>query len=279
MAAKVTSNKSAKQRNGHGKLWISLAVVVILGILLLYLYETYGSIPSSIAPVLSSGKQLNSSALESIVLQKVSVANTFAVYYTGEITIKKDPPISFSYAKYYNDTKITLSMQNVQPIGNVSAVLLSKKFSPNGTLCIKADRNSVFDIINSSNMTDGYRCVQTHDSSTREELLSIANNFVNLSSLSNIAMKSYSLTLYDGQPCYSVSGSGTIMVNSTLVDVNSSVQTPVNLQFSACFSAQYNIPLTLSANMTASNGSSIKISLNESSTDQATNAGQVDSLP
>jgi multidrug transporter EmrE-like cation transporter len=279
VATKVVSDKSAKPVKGHRKLWVSLAIVLIIAIALLYLYESYGSLPSSVVQALSSGKQLNSTVLQNIVLQKVNSSNTFAVSYSGQITIKKDPPISFSYAKYYNDTRITLSVDNVTPFGNLSAVLITKKLSQNGTLCIKADKNSVFNIIQSGNVTDGYKCVQTYNGSAHEELLSIANSFVNVSSLANIATKSYGLSLYNGQPCYSISGSGTIKVNSTLVDVSSPAQTPVAIQFDACLSGQYNIPLTLSANMTAPNGSSIKISLNESSVNEAATADQVDSLP
>ena len=71
MATNEVFDKGAKQGKGHKKLWIALAVLLVLGISLLYLYETYGSLPSSIAPVLSSGKQLNSTVLQNIVFQKV----------------------------------------------------------------------------------------------------------------------------------------------------------------------------------------------------------------
>jgi len=279
MATDATSDKSVKQGKGHKKLWIALAAVVVFGLFLLDLFETYGNLPRSIVPVLSSGKLLNSTVLQNIIFQKIDSSNTFSANYLGQIIIRRDPPISFSYSKYYEDNRITFSIGGIPPFGNLSVISISRNLSSDGTLCIKSDPDSVFGAISGSEMVDGYRCTATHNSPMWTQLLNIANLFVNVSSMSNIATKSYSITLYDGQPCYSVSGSGIIKVNSTLVDVNSSAQTPVNINFNACFSAQYNIPLTFSANLTAANGSSIQILLNETSINQNTTAHQVDSLP
>jgi hypothetical protein len=276
MAKEIVEKKTKK--GGHKKLFASVAVLIVLGVLI-YLYEAYGSLPSSLASAVSSGQQLNSTVLEGALIQKVNSSKTFAVNYTGQIIIKKDPPISFSFAKYYNDTKVALSIENVSPFGNLSVMLISKNMSAQGTLCIKADPNSVFNEIASSNVTNGYKCIQTYNSSAQAQLFNIANNFVNVSSLSGVTTSSYGVRIYNGQLCYSVSGSGTISVNSTLVGGNSSAQTPANIDFSTCLSARYNIPLYVSANLTAANGSSIQISLDESSISQATSLDQVSSLP
>ena len=279
MATKETAEKSSKN-GSHKKLLITVAAVVIVLSVLFYLYETYGSIPSSLASTLSSGKPLDSAALQNILLQKVDAAKTFAVSYTGQIIINRDPPISFSFAKYYNDTRITLSLEDIPPIGNLSIILISNKLGPNGTLCIKADQGSAFNNIEGGNVSNGYRCVQTNSGSAQAQLINIMNMYINVSSLGGITTSSYGLTVHDGQPCYFVSGSGTINVNSTLIDVVSSApQTPVGIHFNTCLSAQYNIPLNISANMTAANGSSIKISLDESMINQTTTAYEVDSLP
>ena len=273
------TGKSAKKGGSHTKLLLSLAAVVIVLGILVYLYETYSGLPSALASTLSSGKQLNSTVLTGVILQKVNTANTFAVNYTGQIIIKRDPPISFSFAKYYNDTKVALSIENVPPFGNLSVVLLSKNASTQGTLCIKADPNSVFNQIRSGNVTNGYRCIQTYNGSAQVQFLNIANTFVNVSSLSGITTTKYGVKLYNGQPCYAVSGTGMISVNSTLIGSNSSAQTPANVNFNICLSAQYNIPLYVSANLTTANGGSMQISLNASSISQATSLSQVKSLP
>ncbi len=278
--AKDNESKNAKKGKGHKVLLASLAVLLMLAVIIAYLYETYGSLPGAVVSTVSSGKQLNSTVLEGTLTQKINAAKTFAVNYTGQIVIKKDPPISFSFTKYYNDTKMALSIKDLQPFGNLSVVMISKNMSSmQGTLCIKADPNSVFDTIESNNVTNGYKCVQTYNGSAWSQLLGIANVFINVSSLSGITMSSYGVKLYDGQPCFSVSGTGSMLVNSTLVDGNSATQTPVNVNFNTCLSAQYNIPLYVYANLTAANGSSILISLNASSVSQATSQAQINSLP
>lgn len=275
-------NKGKKSHKGR---WIGLAVAIIIIVGIIYLYETYGTIPSTLISTLSTGKQLNSSTLESVMFQKIATSNTFAVNYTGQITIKKDPAISFSFAKYYNSTKITFSVADSPIFQNASGVFVSKNvssnglMSPYGTLCFKASPGSVLNLINGSNVTNGYRCVQTSDPEVQAQAERITNAFVNISSLNNAAPKSYGVKLYNGQPCYYVAGNGTIYVNSSLVDINTGIQTPVNINFNACFSAQYGIPVTVWANMSASNGSSITISLNESSINQNTTSDQVNSLP
>ena len=253
-------------------------LLIVFGVLA-YLYETYGSLPSALASTVSSGKQLNSTVLEGALLQKVTSSKTFAVNYTGQIIITKDPPISFSFSKYYNDTKVALSIYDLPPFGNVSVVLISKNLSSRGTLCIKADPNSVFNKIESNNVTNGYKCIQTYNGSAQAQLFNIANTFINVSSLSGITTTSYGVRFYNLQPCYYVSGTGTMSVNSTLVDGTSSAQTPVNVNFNTCVSAQYNIPLYVSANLTAANGSNIRIMLNASSISQATSPDQVNSIP
>ena len=218
-------------------------------------------------------------------MQKINSTKTFAVNYAGQIIITKDPPISFSFIKYYNVTKVTLSINDLPPFGNLSVIFLSKNLVLNdpsadgGTLCIKADPHSIFSNIQSSNVTNGYKCIQTYNSSAKAQLFNIANTFVNVSSLSGITTTSYGIRFYNLQPCYYVSGTGTMKVNSTLVDVNSSAQTPVSANFATCVSAQYDVPLYVSVNLTAANGSSISILLNESSISHAANQSQVNSLP
>jgi len=279
MATEEAADKNTKKGKGRKKGLIGLVIIVIILGALVYLYETYGNLPTALLSIVSSGKQLNATTLKGVLLQKINSTKTFVVNYTGQIIIRKDPAVSFSFAKYYNSTRVSFSVTDLLQFGNVSAIFISRNISTHGTLCIKASSSSILDLINSSNVTNGYKCVQTDNSSVQAQLMRIADVFVNVSSLSNIAIKSYGIQLYNGQPCYSVSGSGSIEVNSTLVDGDSAAQTPVNVGFSACFSAQYNIPLYISANLTASNGSNIIINLNESSMSQATTAGQVTAPP
>ncbi len=277
MAARSAGKGSAGQ--GSRKALIAVVAAAALIGIAAYAYVLYGSLPAALASTLSSGRQPNSTALQGMLLQKIDSAKTFSVGYSGQITINRDPPIGFSFAKYYNDTRISFFFEDMPTFGNLSAVVISRNFGENGTLCIRADPGSALAIRNGSSAGNGYSCLQTGSSGAGAQLFGIADRLVNVSSLSGISTHSYGVTLYGGQPCYSVSGSGTIMVNSTLVDVKSSAQAPVSVGFSACFSAQYNIPLTIDANLTAGNGSSIRILLNESTIGEAASAEEVDALP
>jgi type II secretory pathway pseudopilin PulG len=279
MAAKESADKSAKSGKGHRKRWIALIVVLVILGVLAYLYEMYGSLPTMLISVLSSGKQLNSTTMEGAMLQKLNATKTLAASYSGQITFNSDPSANFSFTKYYGDIRVAFSASGIPAFGNVSAIFVTSNTSAHGTLCIKTSSASIFDMFNSSNVTDGYKCMQTYNTSAREQLFRVADIFVNLSSLSYATLKSYGISFYNGQPCYSASGSGSIEVNSTLVGGSSSTQTPVNAEFSTCLSAQYSIPLYISANLTAANGSSIRVRLNESSMSQTTTASEATALP
>ena len=279
MAAKEAKDSGAVRGKSHKGRWIGLAILFVIIVAGAYFYETYGGLVSSLITVLSAGKQINSSTLQSVMFQKIDALKAFSTNYTGTIVINQDPAMGFSYAKYYNDTRVTFYAYNLSRLGNVSAVFVTKNTSAYGTLCIKASPGSPFNITSGGNITNGYRCVQTQSRSVQAQLLGMARVFIDLSSLGNVVPKSYSLSSYNGQPCYSVSGTGTVNVNSTLLNASAAGYTPVNVSFSACFSGQYNIPLYVHASMISKRGGSMIVSLNETSISQATTAAQVTAPP
>ena len=274
--------KQKKKGKGHKRLKIAaVAIIIILGALLV-LYEMYGSLPSSILSAVSSGKQLNATTLQGIIFQKVNAAPMFSVNYTGNITIKSDPPFSVSFIKYYNETWYSFISYNFTfPTHNLtvfnssstSIILLIPNSSNNayGTLCVGGIPVGI------GTSFGGYRCFQTYGNETQEA--AIANLFFNVSSLSNVTTTSYGLSQYNGQPCYLISGIGTIDVNGELLGGNFSAETPMSLDFRACLSAQYDIPLNIQANMNAANGASIYIDVSESALGTTTNGNEVTVSP
>ena len=276
-AEEADGQKQKEAGKGHKKLKIFLIALVVLFGVLFALYEMYGSLPSSVLSAVNSGKPLNATVLEGIVLQKVNASPMFSANYTGNITINNgsDPSFHFSFLKYYNATRYTFSvtgLYHLQSSKNVSILYITNSSnSMQNTLCAEGVPVSIGTVAGS------YTCFKTYNNWTQEA--GIANLFVNVSSINNVATTSYGVSLYNGQPCYSVSGTGTIGVNGALFGASSSGEIPMGLTFSACLSAQYNIPLYISAYMTGANGRSVSINLNESAIGMATNSNQVMGLP
>ena len=75
--------------------------------------------------------------------------------------------------------------------------------------------------------------------------LTAVNKVVDTSSLRNLNISSYSLSSWNGQPCYFVSGSGSADINGALVNQTGFV--PSNFTFDTCVSAQYDVPLEFNA--------------------------------
>ena len=280
--AQIEDPKQKKKGKGHKRLKIAAVTIIIILGALLVLYEMYGSLPSSILSAVSSGKQLNATTLQGIIFQKVNAAPMFSVNYTGNITIKSDPPFSVSFIKYYNETWYSFIAHNFTfPTHNLtvfnssstSIILLIPNSNNNayGTLCVGGIPVRI------GTSFGGYKCFQTYGNGTQEA--AIANLFFNVSSLSNMAITSYGLNMDNGQPCYLISGTGTIDVNSELLGSNSSAYTPMNLNFKACLSAQYNIPIQIVATMTAANGANVTIDVSESALGTTTNSNEVTVSP
>ena len=74
-------------------------------------------------------------------------------------------------------------------------------------------------------------------------LLNVASNIAELQTLGNLSTSSYGVSLYQGQLCYSVNGTATIMVNGTLFGMSGYL--PGRVDFNACLDAKYNLPLRL----------------------------------
>ncbi|MHB1830584.1 MAG: hypothetical protein ACYCO0_04280 [Candidatus Micrarchaeaceae archaeon] len=263
----------AAKAKKHGKgLKIAAAVLLILILGGAYIYLTYGSLPSAIL----SAKQLNYSTIRSIALQKEASTLMMSVSYIGSIEVNNtDPYVQVAFSKYHNDSRTTFNLTSlpvvgsVNEIGNMSAVIISLNNGTSGYSCVK--------VWNSAATAGGrYSCSSLSNVSGNFE--SLIGDLVNISSLKNLHMDSYGLSFYEGQqPCYSVSGTGSIMVNGALVGMAGYV--PSNFSFSACVSAQYDIPLMLIGTMSTRGGKFVHVDMLQSGINFTTDYSQVTSLP
>ncbi len=257
---------------------IALVILIIIIAAAYYVYVTYGSLPSSLYSTLSSGKQLNATVLEGIILQKVNASPTYNLGYEGHVTTSAgDPVITFNYLKYVNDRRAVFTSQGLPVFGNASVTIISLNNSASGYLCVNTTNSSALNSLVPGGSNGVYRC--TSAVSAEGQLQGVVDLLVNVSTLSNMVTGSPSVGSYDGQPCYSISGTASVDINSSLVGATGNAQTPSNVSFSACLSASEDIPLTLNATFTASNGGTVVVSAYNTGINLNATQAQVTSLP
>ncbi|VVB76859.1 Uncharacterised protein [uncultured archaeon] len=258
-------SKNEPKKHGNGLKIVAgvLLVVVLAGA---YLYYTYGSLPSAVL----SSKQVNESTLRSALLQKISSTPQLSFAYLGSIVINNtDPYIAINFSKYYNDSRATFSFTQFPVLGNVSVIIISLNNGTSGYGCLKAWNSTLGE-------AKGYVCTTATGLAT-SGIMDTLNRIVNTSSISNLQISSYGISLWNGQPCYSVSGSGAMKVNGALV--NQAGFIPSTFDFDSCFSAQYNIPLTLNGTFDLGNGRFAHVRIRQTGMGLATSDSEVVSLP
>lgn len=250
--AKDNKIKDNNPKKKHTKLIAGLIIAAVIIILLTYLYETYGSLPSGIATAVLSGKPLTGSELQNLLLRKVSSYAYFKANYTGNITINTDPPITVALFKYGSNYLYDITLSGVPNVGDLE---IRYTTPVNGNLqgenlCVLSNSTSIATKLNT------YPGVRICKNPSNHTTFSgkVANLLVNASSLENINITNYGLSEYSGQPCYSVSGTGTIDINSSITGSASGPTIPAKMNFSTCLSAQYNLPFYINLNLIASNG-------------------------
>ncbi len=234
-----TATKKARKSRHLG---LILSAIIVLA--LAYLVYAYGSLPYSVI----TAKQLNASTLKSIMLSKVNSAKTLNLSYNGSVSVNStDPSVGLYYNKSNGNTYLGLMItQNNGHYGQVLASLTN--ITKPGTVCTQY-RNQYG--LNDSCMFEKPYVPMLH----------LADEIANFSTLGNVSLSSYSLQIYRGQPCYSLSGTATMMANGTLAGESGFI--PAKVNFNTCLSAQYNIPLELSGYAALSNGAVVLFSFNE----------------
>jgi len=258
----LATNNKIKDKNPkkkHTKLMVGLIIIAVVVILLLYLYETYGSLPSGLATAVLSGKPLTASEMKTLLLHKMSSYAYFKANYTGNMTINTDPPIQVSIFKSGSNYFYNIALSNMSTIGNLD---IRYTDPVNGSLqgenlCVSSNSASIATKLN----TEPNAVICKNPSNHAIFSGKVANLLVNASSLENLNITNYGLSEYVGQPCYSVSGFGAIDINSSIMGSTSGPTLPAQINFDTCLSAQYNLPLYLILNIMASNGGTMQMYL------------------
>ena len=215
-----------------------LALVVLAGA---YLFFTYGSLPAAVI----TAKNLNSTTLVSIMAQKVNSTALVNLSYSGSILVNNtDPLVSFFYNKNGSQSWSELRLTEMPNVGDIEAKTYLNQTSGKGVGCV---------VYNFTGPNATQKC--ENSAYPYSVYTNILGYLFDLSSIGNVSTVSYGLQSVSGQPCYSVSGSGTVMVNEGLF--NKTGYAPARFTFNTCLSAKYNVPLNVEVHAVLNNGDSI----------------------
>ncbi len=260
MASKTEKGSKSPAKKSHTARNVGIVILLVIIASLGYLYLQYGTLANVALSAVASGKPLNQQAFESAVVQKLSSENVGANY-TGHITIGSDPALSLSFVDYFGQIHYLLYMQNVPGFGSPTIYFIPNYDGNQGSeFCVSGSPLLAGTITNGFNLSNG-RCYAGAGSNLIQSIDSL-NTFVLFPSFSNVTTTSLGLSSYYGTPCYVYSGTGNVWINGTMVGSASGKYIPSTVKFNTCFSSQYLLPLTLTANFTAQNGATVNVSLN-----------------
>ena len=237
--ARTNADAQGKKKGfGWWKVLLPLALIIIA---VAYLFFVYGSLPAAVI----TAKNLNSSTLVSIMAQKVNSTALVNLSYSGTIMINNtDPLLSFFYNKNGSLSWSELRLTQMPNVGNIEAHTYLNQTSGKGIGCVVYNFTSQNSTQNCNDSAYPYSVYTT-----------VLGYLFDLPSVGNLSTTSYGLKVVGGQPCYSVSGSGTVMVNKGLF--NKTGYAPARFTFNTCLSAQYNVPLDVEVHAVLNNGDSI----------------------
>ena len=242
--AKTNANVQKKGKGSHTRIILALfALIIIAGA---YLFFTYGSLPYAVI----TAKNLNSSTLIQIMAQKINSTAIVNLSYSGSIMINNtDPQLSFFYNKNGSQSWSSLELTGIPNVGDIQAKTHLNQTYGSGYGCVIYNFTSQNSIATPcGNMAYPYS-IYTN----------VLGYLFNLTSIGNVSTESYGLAAVGGQPCYSVSGSGTVMVNEDLF--NKTGYAPAKFTFDTCLSAKYNVPLNVEVHAMLNNGASISFNI------------------
>ncbi len=273
-----------KPRKGRrGPIIIAIVVIALLA-LGVYVYFAYAWLPIA----LLFAKSYSLSSLATILVNRVDSFSMLNINYSGSMTISNgsDPAIGLTFAKYYNSSAASLYINGLPVFGN-----LSTRFSGNFTALLEAylpnlitpapgsfnaSSSSVcINIYNTTAEANNYSCSRLSELMPNGPVATDLNKLVNASSYSNLKLGSYGLAFQGIQPCYSFSGSGSVMINGALVGQPGYV--PSNFNFSACLSAQYGVPYSIDVAIHAG-GKLVQVNLTQVTLSLSTTPEQVSAL-
>jgi hypothetical protein len=205
----------------------------------------------------------------------------FEVAYSGNAIVTLEGiqlglPVNASMARYYNDSRAEIRIQNIPILGNLTIVQIK-----NG--------NSYYSCLGSINSSlRGYQCSVQPESNSIFYILGLASNDSAAGGLGSTQMHfgTVNQSSYSGMPCTNMDGYFSFTNSSRLGNLNLSseaVQSPQagNVSFLSCVSDQDRIPLTIYLYVLAKSGNtatSAGLQLGETSFSR-TASGNITELP
>ncbi len=275
MAQRASQSKSAPapaqtRQGGHTLRNIGLIIIAVFVIGGGYFYYEYlsGGIGGAVYAALTSGNPAQ--AIQTAALQKISSTPQLTLTYQGTITENvtvngTDPVESFpfymTYEKYYNVTRTTASFSGLPGLGNYSVVIINENSSAGLTVYACLNQGS------------GFTCTQSSGSAKLIEK-NLSSSF-GLSNLGNVNVGTPSPSYYNGMPCFQVQGTGILYGRTRLLQEANNA----TVNFAACFSSKYYVPLVLNATATPSGGAPITLHVVATNLTGASNYTAITTLP
>jgi len=266
MAQKVEQTVPKK---GHllRNLFLGVLLVIVIAAAAFYYLYLSGGIANLALQAMS-----NPSNLTALIQQKIGAITELKLGYLGSLKanvtlpLVGDPeitvPFNVSLLKYYNDTRVTVSLSGAQDLGirNFSAVGILMNGGSTAYVCYNVENA-------------GYTCANASNTSPLS-MLKTLTKILNISQISNFAVSKVSPSFYNGASCWFVSGNGTVAVSAPWMSAQKA-----HVSFSACLSPTYYIPLYLNADIAPQSGSAINVTLRNVNMTQATSQAEVNTLP
>lgn len=272
-----------KPMGGSNTLAIIGGIIVLIIIAGVAYYALSHQSHSQLLSVLSS-KNVNGTQLAKLIQEKVNASPTYSEAYSGMAFVNESGtalggvtltvPFTFSFMKYYNDSRSTVSLSGIPLVGNLTAVIISED---NGATTYTCDNTSL-SLFGSG--SGGFTCMKNQASASASGLGSLNVSQITKEISANLTINSVTTSSYDGMPCYEAIGSVSIS-NYATASLSSELGTNVNATFAACFSEQYYLPLNMTVTIpkVSAAGGSVKVYLHETEIGGTVTESQITTLP
>ncbi|MGC8652083.1 MAG: hypothetical protein ACP5UH_02425 [Candidatus Micrarchaeia archaeon] len=298
--APVHQGVQGSKVKGAGRAAKAIVAVIIIALMAYAAYylispQHASSVSSSsnrVIAMLATHKPVSAFAVANAMSGLMNASQKLNVSYTGSVGIStrsallgnfsESMPLSMSYQKYYNISRVTVSLSGVPVLGNISVVEILNK-----TVRYTCTKMPALGILSNSSST-GFQCEKNASSSSPSAINLSVSNLTALSDKLNITVVGVKELSYNKQQCYLMEGHGKVNIPQSISSSASPIAlTPVSgsaaftYNITSCVSLQYGLPLNFSLEMAGGNTTSpVKVSLafNEVSIGTNTNA-QISALP
>jgi hypothetical protein len=236
---------------------ITIIIIVAVGAYVWLAFSRYVHLGSSQTHKVLSANQTGT--VSQVIGNMTEGFNTsqFDVGYSGTATVSIDGiqltlPVNVGVARYYNDSRAQMAIEDIPLIGNVSAIQIR-----NGS--------AYYSCISGANSSKkGYQCSAQGESNTVFNVFSLAANDSVAGGLGSTTMHfgAVNQSSYNGMPCTNREGYFNYTNSTGLSNLNISSEIGQgigigNVSFLSCVSNQDRIPLTIYVYVTAKTGNTV----------------------